>query len=341
MSLKTVDFFAGGGGLSLGFQRAGFDVACAVENWPPALAVYRANFTDHDAVSVDLSDENAAMALLERYKPDLIIGGPPCQDFSSAGKRDEDGGRASLTINYANIIYQYRPSFFLMENVSRAANSKAFQTALATLKMAGYGVTIKLLNAAHCGAPQLRKRLIVIGQLNGKDGFLDAALDAGQSKEPMTLRQYFGSKLDFEYYYRHPRSYARRGVFGIDEPSPTIRGVNRPIPKGYPGHAGDPIAVSDQLRPLTTRERASIQTFPQNFQLPGNKSDIEQVIGNAVPVELAHYIASCLLQYIDQKKNGTNSNQQHDFASQLFEPSPQEYLPVNTRAKSSRMLKAA
>lgn len=339
MSLKTVDFFAGGGGLSLGFQRAGFDVACAVENWSPALAVYRANFTEHDAVSIDLSDEDAALALLQQYKPKLIIGGPPCQDFSSAGKRDEGGGRASLTINYANVIAKYLPSFFLMENVARAASSKAFQTALGIFKQAGYGVTIKLLNAAHCGAPQLRKRLIMIGQLHGKDGFLDAALEAGQSKEPMTLRQYFGDKLDFEHYYRHPRSYARRGVFSIDEPSPTIRGVNRPIPKGYPGHTGDPVPVSDRLRPLTTRERASIQTFPNSFQLPGSKSDVEQVIGNAVPVELAQYIASCLLEYIEQTEKNLDAHEHRSFASQLFEPSPPPYMPAPKRAKTSRVMK--
>lgn len=339
MNLKTIDFFAGGGGLSLGFQRAGFNLACAVENWPPALAIYRANFSDHDAVSIDLSDEDAALELLQRHKPNLIIGGPPCQDFSSAGKRDEDGGRASLTINYANVIGKYRPSFFLMENVSRAAKSKAFQTALGIFKAANYGLTIKLLNAAHCGAPQLRKRLIVIGHLNGKDGFLDAALEAGQSKEPMTLRQYFDDKLDFDYYYRHPRSYARRGVFGIDEPSPTIRGVNRPIPKGYPGHPGDPVSMSDQVRPLTTRERASIQTFPPSFQLPGNKSDVEQVIGNAVPVELAHYVATCLAKYIDQIEKKVANIEHPGYSSQLFEPSPPPYMSVNSPKKLKRAIK--
>jgi len=339
MNLKTVDFFAGGGGLSLGFKRAGFDITCAVENWSPALAIYRANFTDHDAISIDLSDEDAALNLLYRYKPNFIIGGPPCQDFSSAGKRDEGGGRASLTINYANVIAKYLPPFFIMENVARASSSKAFQTALGILKKAGYGVTIKLLNAAHCGAPQLRKRLIMIGQLHARDGFLDTSLDSGQSKEPLTLREYFGDNLGFEHYYRHPRSYLRRGIFSIDEPSPTIRGVNRPIPKGYPGHSGDPVPVSDKLRSLTTRERASIQTFPENFQLPGSKSDVEQVIGNAVPVELAYYVASCLLKYIEQSKSYLDKNQYHTFASQLFEPPPPSYLPVIPRAKTSRLTK--
>lgn len=316
MSLKVVDFFAGGGGLSLGFQQAGFEVVCAVENWQPALTVYRANFPSHPAVHLDLSNEYETLRLLDDYRPDMVIGGPPCQDFSSAGKRDESGGRASLTINYANVISQYKPTFFVMENVARAASSQAFKVALDIFKRANYGLTIQLLNAAHCGAPQVRKRLIVIGQLGGKDGFLDEALTAGLSDKPMTLRQYFKNRLPFDHYYRHPRSYARRAVFSIDEPSPTIRGVNRPIPKGYPGHAGDPVPVSADMRSLTTQERALIQTFPASFQLPGCKSDVEQVIGNAVPVKLAEYLASRLRDYV-------HALEAHDTLpaqNQLFEP---------------------
>jgi DNA (cytosine-5)-methyltransferase 1 len=315
MSLKTIDFFAGGGGLSLGFQRAGFDVLCAVENWQPALDVYRANFPGHEAVALDLSNEFQTLQLLDSYQPDLIVGGPPCQDFSSAGKRDENGGRASLTINYANVISQYRPAFFVMENVARAASSSAFKVALDIFKRAGYGLTIQLLNAAHCGAPQSRKRLIVVGQRDGKDGFLDQGLTEGLSESPMTLRQYFRNSLPFEHYYRHPRSYARRAVFSIDEPSPTIRGVNRPVPKGYPGHAGDPVPIGVGIRALTSQERASIQTFPDDFKLPGTKSDVEQVIGNAVPVKLAEYVALALAKYIAQCEDA----QTLPFNGQLFE----------------------
>ena len=315
MNLRTIDLFAGGGGLSLGFQRAGFDVVCAVENWQPALEVYRANFPGHDAVSLDLSNEYQALQLLDNYRPDVIVGGPPCQDFSSAGKRDEGGGRASLTINYANIISQYGPAFFVMENVARAASSSAFKVALNIFKRAGYGLTIQLLNAAHCGAPQLRKRLIVIGQRDGRDGFLDRALTDGLSESPMTLRQYFRNRLPFEHYYRHPRSYARRAVFSIDEPSPTIRGVNRPVPKGYPGHAGDPVPVGDGIRALTTQERALIQTFPRDFKLPGTKSDVEQVIGNAVPVKLAEYVAKALVRHVTL----CEETQTLPFSGQLFE----------------------
>jgi DNA (cytosine-5)-methyltransferase 1 len=179
-------------------------------------------------------------------------------------------------------------------------------------------LTIRLLNAAHCGAPQTRKRLFVIGQLGGRDGFLDDALTEGLSDLPMTLRQYFKDGLPFDHYYRHPRSYARRAVFSIDEPSPTIRGVNRPIPKGYPGHAGDPVPISHDMRSLTTKERALIQTFPMCFQLPGCKSDVEQVIGNAVPVKLAEYVASRLVKYIGELE----LSDERQMRGQLFEPKP-------------------
>lgn len=117
----------------------------------------------------------------------------------------------------------------------------------------------------------------------------------------MTIRTYFNSidkALDIEHYYRHPRSYKRRGVFSIDEPSPTVRGVNRPIPKTYQPHPGDAALVSLNVRPLTTLERSYIQTFPNNFIFQGSKTDLEQLIGNAVPVKLAEYVSSCLAQYI-------------------------------------------
>ena len=318
MSIRVVDLFAGGGGLSLGFTQAGFDVVAAIENWKPAVAVYEANFTDHPVINLDLSEEYKAASIIQGYQPDMIMGGPPCQDFSSAGKRDEGRGRASLTISFANLIARCKPRFFLMENVSRAATSQAFKAALNVFKSAGYGVTIKVLDAAYCGAPQLRKRLIVVGSLDERDGFLDAALENGLTQEPMTLRKYFRNRLPFDHYYRHPRSYARRGVFSIDEPSPTIRGVNRPIPRGYPGHEGDTAAIGDNLRSLTTAERARIQTFPATFKLPGCKTDVEQVLGNAVPVKLAEYVAKHFAAYIEQLEIPCQLGVAYQ--NQLFEP---------------------
>ncbi len=310
MTYKVVDLFAGGGGLSLGFNSSGFDVVCAIEKWQPAIDIYQENFKSHPVINIDLADIDNASSIIDGYRANIIIGGPPCQDFSSAGKRDETLGRANLTISFAEIVDRCKPEIFVMENVARASKSLAFQTALKIFKNAGYGVTIKILNAAYCGAPQLRKRLIVIGKLGEKDNFMGQTLDAGLSNEPMTIRQFFNGSLNFEHYYRHPRSYARRAIFSVDEPSPTIRGVNRPIPKGYLGHTGDSISINNKnIRSLTTIERARIQTFPESFKWVGSKTDIEQVIGNAVPVKLAEYVASSLMKYLMLENRTSIQNQ--------------------------------
>lgn len=112
-----------------------------------------------------------------------------------------------------------------------------------------------------------------------------------------------GDEIDFKYYYRHQRSYVRRGIFSVDEPSPTIRGVNRPMPKGYQLHPNDPCQSLDGIRPLTTQERSRIQTFPKDFIFSGSKTDQEQMIGNAVPVNLARFVGQAIQEYIAQKDN--------------------------------------
>lgn len=287
--MKVVDLFSGCGGLSLGFELEGFDVVAAFEWWDAAVNCYRANF-NHPVLKFDLTDTAAAIVEIKKYTPDMIIGGPPCQDFSHAGKRVE-ASRAELTEKYAEIVTGYLPQFFVMENVERTKNSQAYQCARQIFKNAGYGLTEIVLDASYCGTPQKRKRFICFGQLNTKDGFAMELFESRFSKRPMTLRDYFGDTLGFEYYYRHPRNYSRRAVFSIDEPAPTMRGVNRPVPKGYSGRPNDACPVSNTLHPLTTLERAKIQTFPDSFKWLGNKTAIEQMIGNAVPVNLARYVA--------------------------------------------------
>ena len=138
----------------------------------------------------------------------------------------------------------------------------------------------------------------MIGVHQGKDNELIPYLEKNLSKKSMTVRDYMGNKLGIEYYYRHPRSYKRRGIFSIDEPSPTIRGVNRPIPTTYQKHPGDVVPLSSNVRPLTTQERSYIQTFPDNFIWEGSKTNLEQMIGNAVPVKLAEYVANAILDYV-------------------------------------------
>ena len=294
--LQCIDLFCGGGGLSQGLSDAGVTIVAAFDNWNPAVNFYRKNIPDHPVENVDLLNGKAVSEKLLEYDFNMIVGGPPCQDFSSAGKRNENGGRANLTLSFAEIVDTLRPDYFIMENVDRAQKTRTFTEALALFKGSGYGLTVTVLDASLCGVPQKRKRVIVFGILNGTDNALIPAIRENQSSEPMTVRDYFGDDFGVEYYYRHPRSYARRGVFSIDEPSPTIRGVNRPVPQGYPGHAGDATPISDKIRPLTTKERSLIQTFPESWDISGSKSEIEQIIGNAVPVKLGEFIGKCLLQ---------------------------------------------
>lgn len=314
MKLKVVDLFCGGGGLSKGLADAGFDVVAAFDNWPIALSFYRDNIKDHPAIEADVSNLDEMIPLVESFGPDLIAGGPPCQDFSSAGKRDE-GQRANLTVLYARLISVLCPKYFIMENVQRARKSMAFAEAIKIFKEAGYGISEAVLNAALCGVPQTRKRIIIFGELGGKDNALNSVYRENQANTPMTLRDYFGDSFGLEHYYRHPRSYARRGVFSIDEPSPTVRGVNRPVPSGYPGHSGDSTPISSDLRTLTTKERSLIQTFPKSWELNGTKTGLEQVIGNAVPCNLAKFVGECIIQYINNK---TFYDNQHPSTEQLI-----------------------
>ena len=295
--MRTVDLFAGCGGMSEGFQKAGFDLQAAFEFWTTAADCYQLNFS-HDVFRMDLSDTEKAIEQIQQYSPELIIGGPPCQDFSHAGKRQE-ADRASLTFSFSEIIHTVRPSYFVMENVDRAQKSRAYQKARDVFRASGYGITEVILDASRCGVPQKRKRFFCIGGLNQQDGFLSERLEQGLSARDMTLRDYFGNALDFEFYYRHPRNYSRRAIFSIDEPAPTMRGVNRPIPKGYPGHPKDACLLNQPIHVLSTLERSLIQTFPPNYKWCGNKTDMEQMIGNAVPVNLAYYVASVLKKYVD------------------------------------------
>lgn len=303
--MKVVDLFCGCGGLSLGFQKAGMEVVAAFDNWVDALAVYRKNFS-HPAIYADLKNIEESVEVIRSFNPDMIIGGPPCQDFSSAGKRDENNGRGDLTVCYAQIISEVKPIWFVMENVERILKTQKLQEALRVFHKAGYGVTYTVLNAALCGVPQRRKRFVMVGKLGENDDFMKLALAEKLSDHEMSVAEYFGDKLPIKYYYRHPRSYARRGIFSTSEPSATIRGVNRPMPNGYKLHPGDPVNTLEGIRPLTSRERSMIQTFPEDFSFEGTKTNIEQMVGNAVPVNLGYYVADAIFRYSGEQRKTNN-----------------------------------
>lgn len=295
MKIKGVDLFCGCGGLSRGFEDAGIPIVEAYDFWPDAIACYRDNFS-HSAKIVDISEVKEMSEQIATLAPNIIVGGPPCQDFSTAGNRTE-GVRANLTDCFAQIVAAVRPKWFVMENVDRAQKSRAYSQARKIFVESGYGLTEKVLNACAFGVPQNRRRFFCVGRLGVKDNFLLDNVSSLESSDRVTVREYFksvGHKLEIGHYYRHPRNYSRRGVFSIDELAPTMRGMNRPVPGGYVGHSGDTYNAK-KVRPLTSYERALIQTFPPDFNIFGSKTAVELMIGNAVPVKMAKAVANTVL----------------------------------------------
>ncbi len=297
--MRVVDLFSGCGGMSLGLQQAGFKVVGAFDNWAPAIAIYKENFK-HPIFKADLSRDEVNQDIM-RLKPDMIVGGPPCQDYSIAGKRTP-GKRANLTIRFAEIISFVKPTWVIFENVYNIEKFSTLPKMKIILSKAGYGLSSMVLDASRCGAPQKRLRYILVGKMGAEDGFLDTILTDNLSPKQMTVRDYLGNALRTQYYYMHPRSYNRRAVFSIDEPASTIRGINRPIPENYKKHPADKADIKDGVRALTTRERGFLQTFPESFAFPGAKTDVELAIGNAVPPALALYVANCIKQWKNLKR---------------------------------------
>lgn len=293
--MRALDLFAGAGGLGLGLSEAGIEVELSVDSWQVAVENHERNLK-HPVHCLDLSDPRS-VKYLKSLRPDLVAGGPPCQDFSSAGPRRE-GDRATLTEAFAEIVAECRPELLLMENVPRIRYSEAWRKAKLRLVSAGYEIRERVLNAHDFGAPQIRRRIFVFGSLGGIDETrLDEAVGGLVDPARPSVKDHLGDEIEVEHYYRHPRSYNRRAVFSVREPSPTVRGVNRQVAPGYRRNLGD-TADPSEVRALTSRQRGLIQTFPPGWEWSGSGSDVEQLIGNAVPVALAKVVGKTLLSTI-------------------------------------------
>lgn len=163
----VVDLFCGCGGLTLGLVAAGYRPTLAIDSWSAALETYRRNIGDH----VHQADIAAVPPLPEC---DLIVGGPPCQGFSSAGLRHDGDTRNSLVRDFASIIAKELPKAFIFENVEgflTAGDGKYVRDLLEPTIAAGYWVHLRKVNAANFGVPQHRKRVIAIGGLGFDPGF--------------------------------------------------------------------------------------------------------------------------------------------------------------------------
>ena len=172
----SISLFSGAGGCSLGFQQAGYDIRFAMDIDPDAVNSYRRNFTGTPYEAADIREFNADTLLqraqLDRGELDILLGGPPCQGFSSAGVKAGEDPRNSLLRHYVRLLEEVRPKWFLMENVegllTNAGGSHIYHAVAAFLE-AGYSVNVEKVYAQGYGVPQRRKRVLIVGNRLGHD----------------------------------------------------------------------------------------------------------------------------------------------------------------------------
>lgn len=171
-----IDLFAGAGGLSLGFEQAGFDIAAAVEIDPIHCATHEYNFPNSTVICASVvnvtGDEIRRRANLGDADIDVVFGGAPCQGFSMIGKRALDDPRNQLVFHYVRLVSELQPKYFVFENVrglTLGKHAEFLNELITALRNAGYDVMspYQVLNAADYGVPQDRKRLFVIGARRG------------------------------------------------------------------------------------------------------------------------------------------------------------------------------
>jgi len=304
----VIDLFCGAGGLSEGFRKEGFKTILAIDNNPRALETFSKNHPESKTICIDVSKLTPEILIKEikNRKIDLIIGGPPCQGFSTAGKRDPNDPRNALVKNFLNLVSKIKPKGFVIENVPGLLSmktKKGVKTIQLIEKMAesaGYKISINLLNAEDYSVPQRRRRVFIIGCKNKK-------IDVMQSKrekvpvgkilipEKEIPASYFYSKERILGAIKRRENNRRKGLgFGwqfLDpkKPSYTIRA------RYYKDGSEALVKYSnDKIRMLTPEECAAIQSFPSSYKFVGGKIQKYIQVGNAVPPKLAQVVAKSI-----------------------------------------------
>lgn len=170
MNFTCIDLFAGAGGFAEGFSKEGYEILVANDVWKPAQETYKANHSETKFILEDilhLSGEQLLKTIdLIPGQVDVITGGPPCQGFSTVGKRFIDDPRNKLFKEYVKIVQAVMPKIFVLENVAGLLSMQKGQVIkeiVQSFSEIGYKVEYRLLNAAEYGVPQIRERVIMIG----------------------------------------------------------------------------------------------------------------------------------------------------------------------------------
>lgn len=331
--MKIIDLFCGVGGLSLGFEQAGFEVVAAVDMWADAVKTYNHNRKERvaEVISVEEFNENRLSSIIAKEKITGIIGGPPCQGFSTVGRRDVDDPRNKMYLEFYKAVKLANPDFFVIENVKGmlTLNKGAFVKDLLERfgeNGLGYTISYQLLNAADYGIPQNRYRVFYVGiknrkfafpapydyKLTAKDGISDlegANSDkygsSPQNEYQKLLRGNMKKPLNQDYTAHTEKTISiisqvpdGGNIRDLPEEVWHVRKYNKAFERMGTFKPSNTIDTGhrnyfhySEPRIPTVRESARIQSFPDSFEILGTRGSQYKQVGNAVPPMLAKIIA--------------------------------------------------
>lgn len=337
--MNVISLFSGCGGLDLGFEKAGFEVTVANEFDPTIYETFKANHPRTHLIEGDIRKITKADILpFLSGEVDGIIGGPPCQSWSEAGSlRGIEDARGQLFFDYIRILQDFKPKFFLAENVSgMLANkhSEAVKYILKAFEKTGYNVTLTMVNAKDYGVAEERKRVFYIGfrkdlnidfvfpkgsttDDNKKITLRDIIWDLQKNAVPSAPKNHHNlNAINNNEYFTgafSPIFMSRNRVKSWDEQAFTVQASGRqcqlhpqaPKMKKFNKNDYRFVAGSEHLyRRMTVREIARIQGFPDEFKFIYDEvNNAYKMIGNAVPVNLAYEIAVAIKLFLEGKGN--------------------------------------
>lgn len=335
--MNVISLFSGCGGLDLGFEKAGFNIPIANEFDKTIWETFKINHPKTKLIEGDI--RNVTKKDIEEFfdgEIDGIIGGPPCQSWSEAGSlKGINDPRGKLFFDYIRLLKEFKPKFFLAENVSGMLanrNSDAVKNIINMFEEAGYNVSLTMINAKDYGVAQERKRVFYIGFREDLD--IDFVFPDGSTKEDdkkITLRDTIWDLQDSavpakeknkhnpdainnnEYFTGaySPIFMSRNRVKEWDEQAYTVQASGRQCqlhpqaPKMVKVGKNDcrfEEGKEELYRRMTIREIARIQGFPDDFKFVyENTNDAYKMIGNAVPVNLAYEIAIAIKEALGEQ----------------------------------------
>ncbi|TAF75237.1 MAG: DNA (cytosine-5-)-methyltransferase [Bacteroidetes bacterium] len=315
-----IDLFSGAGGMSLGFDQVGFNNIFSIDIEPRFCETYKTNFPKHNLIQKDISklSNQEIISLIGNQIIDVIIGGPPCQGFSMAGnigRKFIDDSRNQLFREFARIVEIAQPTYFVMENVARLFthnNGETKKEIIELFKKMNYNVDCKVVNTADFGIPQVRNRVLFIGNRISNN----IAFPTKTIVKPISIKEAIDKlpKLKSGEKSNIPNHISmKHSVQMLEKMKYVSDGGNRhEIPELIRPKSGDvrkyirykstepAVCVTgdmrkifhySQNRALTVRELATLQTFPLDFIFKGSTISQQQQVGNSVPPILAKEIA--------------------------------------------------